>query len=72
MSNPVVLVFIDLNENRVRDELERIDKYFVPHRDKDGAGGGGSGVGGTDFVGRESRAFWSERLVALAEVLGEG
>jgi len=38
---PWAPVFIDLNENRVRDELERIDRYFVPHRDKDGAGGYG-------------------------------
>ena len=29
-------------------------------------------IGDTPYPGLMSRAFWSERLVALAEVLGEG
>jgi len=35
---PWAPMFVDLNENRVHDELRRIDKYFVPHRDKDRSG----------------------------------
>ena len=36
---PWAPVFVDLNEKKVRKELEEIDKFFVPHRDNDGPEG---------------------------------
>lgn len=38
---PWAPVFVDINENKVREELDDLDRYFVPHRDKDRSGGYG-------------------------------
>ena len=38
---PWAPMFVDLNESRVHNELQRIDKHFVPHRDKDRSDGYG-------------------------------